>query len=367
MTPGQFTYNGTTAGDAASMQACAQGIASGSPPAGCSVTRFARGDTCPPPPTVVNGSITAEDPTSWKTSGKTPLGQPGGRIGFYFFTTIHGPFYQNSPWDAYMNSPPSVASPPWDPPTQDPSFRGTYLRIYGEPPGQWMAAWGLDATDIKNNNGNPPPPGGPGGTIDGIAFDQIDSVPNPGNCGSGYQVITDTTGNSSPLLATVDNPAGGSAAILAGFIGNVSRGAFGATGGIASAFLRVTDSAGLTVLNQVHENNPMVAVNQWFTAESWGNGCASWQASAHYAVHGVQSADDVLLVPTADVPNTICYIDGIAGDWSQWRPDGAGGSLQPYAQIYIDPSTGYRLKVWPSASTDPARISAFATCLYLKN
>ena len=58
--------------------------------------------------------------------------------------------------------------------------------------------------------------------------------------------------------------------------------------------------------------------------------------------------------------------DGIAGDWSKWRSDGQGGSLQPYAQIYNDPSTGFHLKVWP-ASGDPDHVSAFATCLYLKN
>jgi hypothetical protein len=369
MTPGQITFNAASATHAAAMQTCAQGVASGSPPAGCSAARFARGDTCPPPPTVVNGSISATDPKSWKNSGKMPLGQPGGRIGFYFFTTVHGPFYQNSPWDTYMNAPPAVASPPWDPPTNAPSFRGTYLRIYIEPAGSWMLAWGLDATDIQNGNNNPPPPGGPGGTIDGIAFDQIDSVPVPGNCGSGYHVITDPTGNTSPVSTTVDTSAGASAAILAGFIGNVTRGSItdGEEGPFASSFLQVTDSGGSTVLTQTHPNNPTVPVNQWFTAESWANGCANWQASVHYAAHGVESFDDVLLVPIADVPNTICYIDGVAGDWSAWTSDGQGGSVQPFAQIYIDPATGYRLKVSPSGSTDPERISAFATCLALKN
>jgi len=367
MTPGQFTVTDASKTHANSMNTCAQGVASGNPPAGCSATRFARGDTCPPPPVVVNGATSSDDPTTWKTSGKTPLGQPGGRIGFYFFTTVHGPFYQNSPWDPYMNAPPAVADPAWDPPTNAPSFRGTYLRIYSEPPGQWMLAWGLDATDIQNSSNNPPSPGVPGGVIDGVAFDQIDSVPNPGNCGSGYHVITDDTGTNAPLTTTIDTPPGGSAAILAGFIGNVSRGDISSIEGLfASSFLEVTDRGGSTVLTQDHINNPEAAVNQWFTGESWANGCANWQASAHYAAHGVESFDDVLLVPIADVPNTICYIDGIEGDWSRSQSNGQGGLSQPFAQIYIDPATGYRLKVSPAGATDPNGIGATATCLFLK-
>ena len=86
----------------------------------------------------------------------------------------------------------------------------------------------------------------------------------------------------------------------------------------------------------------------------------------HYAVHGVESFNDVLLVPIADVPNTICYIDGIEGDWSRWVSNGQGGSVQPFAQIYIDPATGYRLKVSPAGATDPNGIGATATCLFLK-
>jgi hypothetical protein len=262
-----------------------------------------------------------------------------------------------------MNAPPAVADPPWDPPAKAPGFRGTYLRIYGEPAGQWMVAWGVDATDIKNSSNNPPPPGGPGGEIAGVAFDQIDSVPDPGHCGSGDHFITDQTGNHSPLSEVIDNPAGGSAAILAGFIGNVSSVNLDPP---TTAFLGVTDAGGKTILRQTHQNNPTPALKQWFTAESWGNGCSGWQASAHYAVHLKQSTDDVLLVPSSDVPNTICYIDGIAGDWAQWRSDGNGGLIVPFAKIYIDPSSGYRLKVSPNSAQHNS-VSAFATCLYLKS
>jgi hypothetical protein len=367
MTPAQITYSGGAAAHAQSINACAAAIANGDPPPdGCSAKVYARGDTCPPPPVTVNGSLGSDDPHSWKNSGKTPLGQPGGRIGFYYFSSIHGPFYQNSPWDPYVDVPPAVASPGWDPPTQAPSFRGTYLRIYGEPPGQWMVAWGLDATDLQNNNNNPPPPGGPGGDVEGLAFDQIDSVPDPTNCGSGYHVLSDPTGTNSPLTTTVDAAAGGSVAVLAGFIGNVARGTpLATTGNSAGAVLRVLDQGGATVFEQVHQNNPSTPINQWFTAETWSNGCANWQAGLHYAAHNVLSTGDVALVSAADAPNVRCYIEGIAGDWSKWRSDGAGGSIQPFAQIYFDANTGYRLKVWPAAD-DKDAVRAYASCIFLK-
>ena len=268
-----------------------------------------------------------------------------------------------------MNAPPAVGNPPWDPPTNAPSFRGTYLRLYIEPSGQWMLAWGLDATDIQNNSNNPPPPGGPGGKVEAVAFDQIDSIPDPKHCGSNYFAITDHDGNTSPQSATVDATWGTSAAILAGFIGNVTRGSIANGDGrlVVPSALQVTENNGLTtLLTQTHDNNPEGAMNQWFTAETWGNSCANWRASDHYVVHSVPSYDDVALAPNADVASTICYIDGIGGDWSEWQSDGNGGSIQPYAQIYIDPTDGYHLKVSPSADNDPNRLVATATCLSLK-
>jgi hypothetical protein len=365
MAPGQFTSAEGSTTSATAIHDCGESLISGTATGACDASRFARGSTCPPPPVVINGATSAGDPTSWKGSGKVPLGQPGGRPGFYYFTTIHGPFYQNSAFDPYVNAPAAVADPPWEPATGATSFRGTYLRIYSEPPGQWMLAWGLDATDIQNNTD--PPPGGPGGAIEGVAFEQIDSIPNPANCGSGRFLISDATGLSPSSTATVDATAGTSAIFLAGLIGNVSRGrVISGEGTFASSYLSVEDQAGATVFNQFHDPALEVPANQWFTAESWGNACTGWQASAHYAARK-NTFNDVLLIPIADVAHTICYIDGIGGDWSKWTSDGHGGSVQPYAQIYIDPTTGYHLKVSPSASTDPARVWASASCLYLKN
>jgi hypothetical protein len=354
----------TTAVSASSIKACAEAITNGTTlPTGCDATRFASGDTCPPPLVVINGATKSDDHT-WENHGKTPLGQPGGRPGFYYFTTIHGPFYQNSAWDPYINVPPAATDTPWDPSTGAPSFLGTYLRIYVEPSGQWMLAWGLNATDLQNPANDPPPPGSPGGVIEGVAFEQIDSIPTPGSCGSNYYTIADQLGTTSPTTVTIDATAGASAVPLTGFIGNVSRGqVFDGEGLYVSSYLSVFDQAGSTILYQQHDTE--LTTPQWFRAESWGNSCTGWQANAHYAARQ-DTFSDVALVGIADVANVFCYIDGIGGDWNHTVPDGQGGSIQPYAQIYIDPSSGYHLKVSPSTGGDPNRIWASASCLYLK-
>lgn len=365
MLPGNITQKDGATASAVSTKACADGIASGNVPAGCDATRFASGNTCPPPLVVINGATKSDNPMPWKGSGKVPLGQPGGRPGFYYFTTVHGPFYQNSTWDPYMNTPPAWTDTPWDPPTNAASFRGTYLRIYVEPSGQWMLAWGLDATDIQNPMNDPPPPGAPGGVIEGVAFEQIDSITNPAACGSNYYSVTDHDGTSSQQDAIIDATAGASAVILTGFIGNVSRNPVNNIEGLyAPSYLAIGDESGTTLLRQAHDTEE--PGTQWYTGESWGNSCTGWQAGAHYAARE-NTFTDVALVGIADVAHTICYIDGIGGDWTRSVPDGQGGSTQPYAQIYIDPTSGYHLKVSPSAENDAGRIWASATCLYLKN
>ena len=243
--------------------------------------------------------------------------RPGGKPGFYYFTELHGPFYQTSPWDSFVDSADMVnTAAPWVPPS---SFHGSYLRLYAEGnPAQWTLAWGVDATDIQNRNNTPPPPGWPSGKVEAIDFDQIDSVPDAAKCGSyGFQ-ITDPTGNSAPLSTKIDSPQGASAAILAGFLGNVAR-LTKATG-----TLRVEDKGGDTILFQNHEN---VGSQEVFGAQAWGNACGGWQASAHYYpnAHSVQTSSDVLLVPAQDVADTICYIDGISGDWASWGPNFTSG------------------------------------------
>jgi nitrogen fixation protein len=333
------------------MRTCAQNLMNGKFEEGCDSQLLAVGDTCPPPGFSIPGPDPAGGDNPWDHDGKQPIGSPGGKPGFYYFTELHGPFYQTSPWDPSVDSAEMInTAAPWVPPA---SFHGSYLRLYaeGNPP-QWTLAWGVDATDIQNNNN--PPPGWPFGKVEGIAFDQIDSVPNAAQCGFASFKVGDPTGSSAPLSRTIDSAQGASAAILAGFLGNVARSAK------IPGTLAVKDKGGETILFQNHENGG----GQVFGAQAWRNACAGWQASAHYYpnAHSVQTSTDILLVPAKDVADTICYIDGISGDWSRWGPNFTSAS----AKIYND-QTGWRLTVTHGPQNEGLPTTVSATCLSLKN
>ncbi|MDB4964631.1 MAG: hypothetical protein JWN44_320 [Myxococcales bacterium] len=350
-----FTDNPANNTSAKDMRTCAQNLMNGTPEEGCNSQLLAVGDTCPPPSFSIPGPDPNGGDNPWQHTGKQPLGNPGGRLGFYYFTELHGPLYQTSPWDPTVDSAEMInTAAPWAPPS---SFHGSYLRLYaeGNPP-QWTLAWGVDATDIQNNNNSPPPPGWPFGKIEAIAFDQIDSVPDVAQCGNAGFKIGDPTGASAPLSTTIDSVQGASAAILGGFLGNVARSAK------TAGDLRVVDKGGATILFQNHENG---GSQQVFGAQAWRNACANWQASAHYYpnAHSVKTSSDVLLVPAKDVADTICYIDGISGDWSTWGANFTSAS----AKIHNDPQTGWHLTVTQGPQHEGIPTTASATCLSLKN
>jgi hypothetical protein len=308
----------------------------------CYVDRFARGDTCTGPSGgVINGG-TKSTVTDYTSDVEIPLGcanQPGCAVGFYYWTSLHGPFYQQS-----------AASVPFT----SGSFIGSALRIAVKN-GSWVVQEKLNAQDFQQ--GGKPSPGAPGGTYGGIGFSRIASVPNVANCGSGIvlNAVADPTGGQATTTATLFSPASASLAILSGFIGNVATD--------RSSALRVNDIASpdSTVLSQVHIVSPSVA--QWFTGEAWNNSCASWAPSAHYAAQNVLSNNDVQLVASSVAPHAICYLTGIGGNWADSRPDGMGGMNQPYAKIYQGAGGDLRLQVWPPSASDRGGVFAYASCL----
>ena len=58
------------------------------------------------------------------------------------------------------------------------------------------------------------------------------------------------------------------------------------------------------------------------------------------------------------------FISGLSGAWSSTR---AGGTLQPYAQIYVGPTGDLRMRVSPSDIGMPVdRVGANASCIQVK-
>jgi hypothetical protein len=309
--------------------------------ASCHINRFARGDTCMGPTTevIINGT-TKSDTTDYTSNIEIPLGckdQADCPPGFYYWTSLHGPFYQNS------TAAVAIASP---------SFRGSYERIAAVG-GNWVLQQKLNATDLV---GAAPSPGAPGGAISGINFSRIASIPIGSSCGGGVALssVVDTTGGSASTSTTLFSPASSSLGILSGFIGNVTT--------TRTSSLQIFDTSTATKLTQTH----IVAAppaKLWFTGEAWTNTCSSWAPSTYYAAQNIQSNDDVQLVTAAVAPHVICYLTGIGGNWATSRPDGSGGMDQPYATIYQGLAGETRLKVWPPVATDADGITAYASCL----
>jgi hypothetical protein len=310
--------------------------------ANCYVDRFARGDTCTGPSGGVINGATKSTVTDYTSDIEIPLGctnQPGCPVGFYYWTSLHGPLYQKSAASIPITSG---------------SFLGSALRIAVKN-SSWVVQEKLNATDFQQ--GGNPSPGAPGGTYAGIGFSRIASIPDFTTCSSGIvlNTVADPTGGHATTTKTLFSPASASLAILSGFIGNVATD--------RSSVLQVKDitSPSSTVLSQVHVVSPSVA--QWFTGEAWNDTCGNWAPSTHYAAQNVFSNNDAQLVTSSVAPHVICYITGIGGDWANSRPDGMGGTNQPYAKIYQGSNGDLRLQVWPPSLTDNDGVYAYASCL----
>lgn len=344
MKPGQIKYDATVETQAIAAASCASAIAklgndpSAPPlPAGCNSVQYGQGITCRNGPirAVLNGA-TQSTPVSGRVDTVVDLGacQSGDcPIGYCYWRTVHGPFWQTSKSSI---------------PIGDASYRGSFVRIYGEG-GIWKSRAFSDTT---GGPANAPP----GGTVECSRFNEIVAVPDSTKCGSGFASISDPDGSN--LSTAVDT--GGSAAtinVLSGLIGNVAQANAGRGG---SDFLRVSESGGKVQLSQSHTDKPPSPLKVGpLTGESWADGCSSW--SPIYAVKDVYSTSDVQLVPYPLSHDVRCYITGVTGAWSSTR---SGATIQPYAEIYTGPAKDVRLRVSPAGAED--RVGAYASCIRLK-
>jgi hypothetical protein len=280
---------------------------------------------------VINGS-TQSPPTPGRSEGGGDLStcSSGGScpLGFCYFGTLHGPFWQTSPATV---------------PTGDFAYRGSFIRIYGEG-GKWKYAW------LSDLGGRPIPP--PGGTMFCTPYNEIVTVPDPTKCFADPFAVVDPDGTH--LSQTVDATVMGSTVnVLSGFVGNVAQANL-------EDRLQVSEHGGRVSLTQIHSGHPPTPLKPGpLRGESWTNGCNAW--TPVYDAKDVFSTSDAQLVSPAQSDITRCFITGIAGAWSSTRNNGA---TQPFAEIYRGPTNDMRLRVSPANQAD--RVGAFASCIRVK-
>ena len=125
-------------------------------------------------------------------------------------------------------------------------------------------------------------------------------------------------------------------------------------------FLRVSETGGNVALAYAHTASPPSPLKPGpLTGEAWIDGCSGW--TADYIVKDLFTTADIQLVPAAQSANVRCFITGVTGAWSSTRN---GGTIQPYAAIYIGSGKDTRLRVSPSSEAD--RVGAYASCIRLK-
>lgn len=294
--------------------------------------------SCDKPPTtgvVVNGATQA-DPSSSRVDITGDLsactGGPDCPIGFCYWRSIHGPFWQKTPSSV---------------PIGDPAYRGAFARIFIEG-NSWKFRLFVDPT-------GGPPVAPPGGTLECVNYVDIAGVPDQNACFLKQFDVVDPDGSNA--FQSVDATLTGvTANVLSGFIGNVAQTSIDRR----MDTLRVLEALGKVKLEQSHHLNPPPPLKPGpLTGESFTNGCNGW--TPVFEAKDIFSDSDVQLVAAAQAGNVRCYLTGLAGAWSSTRDN---GKVQPFAEIYKGGGGEIRLRVSPSDGSD--RVGAFASCIKVK-
>ena len=318
----------------------------------------------PPPQQEVNGASRAPAPYQSRFDQSTPIGEvcpPDGncRVGFCYWRTIHGPFWQSTTGGTGFDS--SLRS-------------GTGIAILARE-GQWVVRNQGDKTIVPA--GSPIPPSfGAGGTAECLGFDElpVGDIPDPNACVLEKLTIRDPMGT----LGTGQSPftVGGGAAVLpalTGFLGNVAQryAYIPPPGGPAridpdvTALQHTSTSASLRwYLSEINLSGSFY-YSGGSQREAFGFSCGA--SSVRYKVTNTQSRGDVLLLGRAAAENARCFITAIEGAWHATRNNGA---IQPFAEIYTAENGDVRLRVGAtnllSTGVDD-RVSARASCIELKS
>jgi hypothetical protein len=347
MTPGQNTYSAANETEAKGVAACASAIvakgnnpSAPNPPSGCQSMQYGQGSSCRRGPiTAVLNGATQSTPSSDRSDVVVDLGACASGdcpLGFCYWRTLHGPFWQTTPSNI---------------PFGDANYRGSFIRIYGEG-GLWKSRAFSDPT-------GGPPNAPPGGTAECTNYNEIVAVPDTNKCFANLFSVIDKDGTQ--LSDTRDATVAGATTVnvLSGLIGNIAQANTGDTRD-SQDFLRVFETGGKVSLSYAHTKSPPSPLKLGpLTGESWTNGCNAW--TADYVVKDVYTTSDVQLVPAAQSKNVRCFITGVTGAWSSTRNN---ATIQPYAEIYLGGSKETRLRVSPTNGND--RVGAYASCIRLK-
>jgi hypothetical protein len=294
-------------------------------------------EACYPTPATPRevGRRTQAQPVPGRSTTTVPLTSCAGDdcpIGFCYWKALHGPFWQRTASDIPVGAP---------------AYRGSFARIVADG-GQWKATTFVDSTGGA-------PAAEPGGLAECMAFRDIRSVPDANLCGSGLASIFDPDGLR--LFDAIDVGGGDTIDVLSGLIGNVAQSPSGPEQLPDRLGVLGDPALGRVELTQRHSPTPPTPFTLGpLAGESWQNGCASW--AADYVARDVFSESDARLVASPDSHDVFCFITGIAGAWSSTR---AGGSQQPYAEIYRGLEDDVRVRVRPDAGND--RAGAYASCI----
>ena len=346
MTPGQVTYDANNETEAHAMQACAKAIVAKqndpsqpSPPAGCSFVQYGQGNSCRAGAIrgVINGATQAT-PTSDRVDTTVDAGSCASGncpIGFCYWRTLHGPFWQASKGSV---------------PYGDAAYRGSFLRIFAD-----SGAWKVRAFSDPTGGSKQAPPGG---TFECTGFNEIAKVPDANKCGSGLATLVEIDGKV--LSDTLNIGKSNSLYPLTGNIGNVAQ-AFAIRG--TGDVLMASEAGGAVSLNMRRDGNPPSPLKTGaLTGEVWTSGCENW--APDYVVKDVYTDSDVELVKYPQSKDARCFITGVSGGWSSTRN---GGSEQPFAEIYSGPGKETRMRVSPATPGKARdRAGAFASCIRLK-
>jgi hypothetical protein len=346
MKPGQNTFDALVETEAKGYKDCAEQFRKQQNVPGfymepnCRVARFAQGDTCKSSPNseVVNGAtqapltgdldITSGDPGPCPPNGCKP--------GFKAFTSLHGPFFQqtSAPLDA-------------------PDFRGSGARLYVNSNGRWLSRF-----IKKNENGV----AAPGGEIANIFYDELFGVTVPTGYTSAFGNFADLTGTQTS--ANVILTSNTSLAVLTGLIGNVSQMRSTTSDydyarlGSFNNFMRIQHSHTATP-----NTGPVPSlVAGPLQSEAYRATMAAPNVQPTYLVQNQLVTGDSLLVAYPASLKARCFITGVAGAWSSSR---SNNTVQPYAKIKTGTGGELRMEVL-GILNDYDKVYAYASCVKLK-